>query len=76
MVEVDSGRHKVSTPGRGEATMWIDAAADSSYFVELRKKKIGFGVTLSMMPDGGRRFVRAAELVSAEVGSSPPGKTP
>jgi uncharacterized protein DUF2846 len=76
MVEVEPGRHRVSSPaGRHESAVWIDAVADSAYFVELRKKTWAWSWRASvkhMDPVRARAAIRRAQMVP----SSWPGATP
>ena len=69
MVEVDAGRHRVSSPaGRRESVLWLDAAPDSVYFVDLRTKTLAWrwrATVTRMEPVRARRVIRAAHMVSS-----------
>ena len=75
MVEVAPGRRRVSSPaGRHESALWLDAAADSSYFVELRANKLAWSwrANVRMMdPARAREAIRGAQMVSSSWPGAP-----
>ncbi len=71
MVEVEPGRHRVSAPaGSHESSVWLDAARDSSYFVELKTDEFALSfrwrAKASVMdPAKARDAIRRAHMVSS-----------
>ena len=78
MVEVEPGRHRVSSPaGRRESALSLDAAADSSYFVELRKMQLTWtwrAKVRLMDPVKARNAIRTAHMVPSSWPGLPMGK--
>jgi hypothetical protein len=75
MVEVAPGRHRVSTPaGRHESVLALEALADSSYFVELRKIQLSWNWRASvrpMDPVKAHNAIRTAHMVPSSWPGSP-----
>jgi hypothetical protein len=78
MVEVQPGRHRVSSPaGRRESFLSLDAAADSSYFVELRKMQLTWtwrAKVRLMDAVKARNAIRTAHMAPSSWPGSPMGK--
>jgi hypothetical protein len=79
MVEVEPGPHRVSAPaGRHESALWLDAAPDSVYFVELRKNRLAWSLASSwrakvreMDPVEARNAIRRAHMVHSSWPGTP-----
>ena len=75
MIELEPGRRRVSSPaGRRESALWLDAEADSSYFVELRKKTLAWSWRATMRrmdPARARDAIRRAHMVPSSWPGTP-----
>lgn len=74
MAEIEPGRHRISAPAwRAESALLLDAAPDSSYFIEVRQKRLVFAhAALSPMdPDAAKQAIRRAHMVSSSWPGTP-----
>ena len=75
MVEIEPGRHRVSSPAwRAESALLLDAAPDSSYFIEVRQKRFAWTAQAGlrpMDPDAAKNTIRRAHMVSSSWPGAP-----
>jgi hypothetical protein len=79
MIEVEPGRHRISTvTGAHENVLWIDAAADSSYFVEVVPEFFMWSQRFranvkTMRASAARKAIRRAQMAASSWPGTPLG---